>query len=90
MIDKEEWGPWIEHNCAPVAALQLGTIAEMVSRYGIRGVGPVVSLDPKLWANVLRFRIRKPRGLTILENLLADLPAPGSKDVPVLVPDGVV
>lgn len=30
---------------------------------------------------VLRYRIRKPRGLTILENLIADLPAPAHPKV---------
>lgn len=28
---------------------------------------------------VIRYRIRKPRGMTILENLIADLPAPTRK-----------
>lgn len=30
---------------------------------------------------VIRYRIRKPRGLTILENLIADLPAPTTPKV---------
>jgi len=31
---------------------------------------------PRICGKIIRYRIRKPRGLTILENLIADLPAP--------------
>jgi hypothetical protein len=30
-------------------------------------------------SRIIRYRIRKPRGLTLLENLIADLPAPVGK-----------
>jgi len=38
-----------------------------------------VTPDGKPWcwpSLIIRYRIRKPLGLTILENLIADLPAP--------------
>lgn len=45
----------------------------------IAGSGGGQSWDWSNWpkhSRILRYRIRKPRGLTILENLIADLPAP--------------
>jgi hypothetical protein len=36
--------------------------------------------DDPSYAPILRYRIRKPRGLTILENLIADLPQPVRED----------
>lgn len=39
----------------------------------VNGAGVVECIDPKT-APIIRYRIRKPRGLTILEDLIADLP----------------
>ena len=36
--------------------------------------------DPEPW-EIIRYRIRKPRGMVILETLLADLPAPVKEGV---------
>ena len=79
----EEWGPWIEHdgNYVPhLVGLWVRTVAEwpdgkLTERELRVGNGMGASWN---WANfgpftrVLRYRIRKPRGLTILEQIAAD------------------
>ena len=85
-MTEEEWGPWIEHdgNGFP---LMRGQIAHMVFRDWSQEIGPVGTFvvgDPDKvgscwhwgtgWPEIIRYRIRKPRGLTILEGLLTDLP----------------
>ena len=90
----EEWGPWIEHVPGP-CPLKIGEFAQAVN-FGRDRVERTTSgrISAKIvqcpawsertpfgqWAMVLRYRIRKPRGLTILENLIADLPAPSLPD----------
>lgn len=85
----EEWGAWIEHDGKGCPCV--GQYAHVVSDCGDEFIG-IVGSHPQFnvsrypggswnWKNrhlarVLRYRIRKPRGLTILENLIADLPAP--------------
>ncbi len=83
----EEWGPWIEHDgkgCpVPDGAFVLVDV----------GVGALIighgrfcefcvrtaNRDWIAWPHVIRYRIRKPRGLTILEELIADLPQPATE-----------
>lgn len=88
----EEWGPWQEHDGkgCPVALGQHyqaeyddGDMEEGVHGfYGtlLSGAGWRPENGSWLWHEdyqpIIRLRIRKPRGLTILENLIADLPAP--------------
>jgi hypothetical protein len=83
----DEWGPWIEHSGRgyPVPP---GTTVEAIERSGRREIVTVRwafrSYNAWDWKtcpdcadqHVIRYRIRKPRGLTILQNLLAELPAP--------------
>ena len=84
----EEWGPWIDGSIAPPigAFVQMfvvdlkgrGDITHECIVLGFEGdcvrISPVLPLA-RAWS-IERYRIRKPRGLTILENLIADLPAP--------------
>ncbi len=78
--------PWIEHDgtCHPVAK---GAIAQVMwFDGGTSEFRPISagygwlwrSLDRSGWtgnyAPIIRYRIRKPRGLTILEGLLESLP----------------
>ena len=81
-----EWGPWIEHDGGPRPVAR-GTFCHLVYNDGAEIFGPVgcaaigipVTPDGKPWgwpSLIIRYRIRKPLGLTILENLIADLPAP--------------
>lgn len=86
----EEWGPWIEHDGLRAPDLRLGVFVQCQSErntveffveesaakwkgwfkkyYGTR--------DAKgfFWDTVRRYRVRKPRGLIILEGLLEELP----------------
>lgn len=78
----EIWGPWIEHD-GKGCPVPNGTIAHCVwnSRYEL--VAAVTAngrrdLDnPWVWIddrpNIIRYRIRKPKGLTILESVLREV-----------------
>lgn len=79
-----EWGPWIEHDGGPVIhGMRPGRY--MQSESHLRGetlfwegivTREMCEADARDWADrwVIRYRFRKPRGLIILENLIADLP----------------
>ena len=82
-----EWGPWIEHDGGPcpyalgdyigvrfkISAEVEGRVTELVKGASswFTNTHP---LDP-----VTHHRLRKPRGMTMLEILIADLPAPTRK-----------
>ena len=65
-----------------------GTICHVIFKGGMERIGPVGRLDKNdkgtgeswIWApyfpHIVLYRVRKPRGLAILENLIADIPAP--------------
>lgn len=89
----EEWGPWIEHDgkgmpCHPKE------ITHTIDRYGeewIAEAGAEINVcqygsswvwedyDP-LGCEIIRYRIRNPRGLTILQSLLETLPEREGED----------
>jgi len=85
----EEWGPWIEHD-GKGCPVPVGAICEIECRdrkCGLIGVEqPKLESeggDCFLWGSVteeyrhleiIRYRIRKPRGMTILEGPLENLP----------------
>lgn len=85
----EEWGPWIEHNGARIPTeFGVGDVVQLESENNATGALELsaprkVQPEDFVWYNwfwgesshdVLRYRVKKPRGLTILESLLADLP----------------
>ena len=87
----EEWGPWIEHDGAHVPTeFGVGDIVQLVSENNKTGqleVSAPRKVEPRdfvrynwFWGesshDTLRYRIRKPRGLAILQSLIVDLPAP--------------
>jgi len=85
----EEWGPWIDGSVVPPIGsfLQMKVVdlkgrGNMMHEAVFLGLidGMDMSLSPELpVARVWEmdcYRIRKPRGLTILESIIADLPAP--------------
>ena len=87
-MSSEEWGPWIEHDgkgCPCVGMWvraeftnSLGYIAQSEGRAGSDGGwswrwGDAVE---NRWCLILRYRIRKPRGMKIIEELLEKLPGP--------------
>jgi len=93
MSDQEQWGPWVEHIPGPCPIplgahcqvqchnrdgskpIKQGKMTERAANYPswvmVSHTGP--------YNMVLRYRIRKPRGLTILEKAIRDLPADAPK-----------
>lgn len=81
-MSEETWGPWIEHDgkgCPVGDGVAVNATdcrgRETISCFRYGGESWDWSNWPE-YTRIIRFRIRKPRGLTILENLIADLPAP--------------
>lgn len=84
MMD-EEWGPWIEHDGKGCPCRGMWVECQFDDlRPNIEGVARGDDVDGTCgwyWRNknrvavFVRYRVRKPRGLKILEQLLADLPA---------------
>ena len=91
-MEKEEWGPWIEHDGRGCPVLS-GTWVRIQGdyppdpEYFFEGEGFCSDGWAWNWSNigkttlsgnkcgrVIRYRIRKPRGMAILESLLQDLP----------------
>ena len=79
---QDEWGPWIEHDGqgCPVVGQYVQVVAEWKDHItGSDGLVVRPGPDwywrnfPKTWM-VRRYRIRKPRGMAILESILADTP----------------
>ncbi len=74
MTDELEWGPWIEHDdngipVHPATIVIVDLSGDILSPMRADEIGWCFPGDP-----VTRYRIRKPRGLTILEGLLENLP----------------
>lgn len=82
MSGGDEWGPWIEHDGGPRPVA-----AGVIVAIQIRGHWTAPNGNPDcdiagVWAwhwdggvdDIIRYRIRKPKGLTILESLLENLP----------------
>jgi hypothetical protein len=79
MTDNDEWGPWIEHDGSDKCPFQPGMFVQTVdikAKYERCWTGFIFPEFLRLfgWNFVIRYRIRKPRGLTILEGLLENLP----------------
>ena len=75
----EQWGPWIEHDgCG--CPVPNGTVVHVVYESGQEIIASVSAngrpdcLNPWVWVlgyqNIIRYRIRKPRGMIILESIL--------------------
>lgn len=94
MPQHDEWGPWIEHDASP-CPIAVGTWCEVICRFrsgreeSLQGrLGPKSKACPSWimpdhlgpWNQVIRYRIRKPRGLTILQELIENLPTPTEKE----------
>jgi hypothetical protein len=83
-----EWGPWIEHDGAHIPTeFVVGDVVQLLAENNQTGTlneSVPRQVQPEDFArynwfwgesthDVLRYRIRKPRGLTILEGLLETL-----------------
>jgi hypothetical protein len=92
----DEWGPWIEHDgagcpcegCYTQDWLADGRVVEGIVEIGHNALLPG-EMSAWVWSSldvwhfpgrVIRYRIRKPRGLTILKSLIEKLPLPEKVD----------
>ncbi|WP_133065807.1 hypothetical protein [Mameliella alba] len=82
-----EWGPWIEHDgkgCPCAGAYVQAKFSNGIALEGV--VSGVGNQDHGQWdwqwaekrcmARIIRYRIRKPRGLTILEEIARGVKEP--------------
>jgi hypothetical protein len=92
----DEWGPWIEHGGlgCPVPFGTIAEVTEKAVEDGSdfcagderTGVVLVTGamIEPWVWgnsiANIIRYRVRKPRGLTILADIAAGVRQPERVD----------
>lgn len=82
-----DWGPWVLHDgkgCPCVGMHILGQYDEgrIVEAAVVRG-NPQAwdwSVEPGKYHKVIRYRIRRPRALLELIQMIADLPAPVKTD----------
>lgn len=88
----EEWGPWIEHDgkgCPCVGQYVHTQQCDGRSVFGLAGTSRARAVSLGMspggswdWANkarcfvVIRYRIRKPKGLAMLERVARDVTAP--------------
>lgn len=78
----EEWGPWVEHDgkgCPCAGKIVRVKYGDGYLETGIAGSRGGQAWDWRLvnWENaVVCYRIRKPRALIELRDMIADLPAP--------------
>ena len=91
----EEWGPWIEHD-GKGCPVPVGTYCGVIGCLGSRDEAYVTHPKPGEFTQwdrlpceelgyewVSRYRIRKPRGMHILEGLLEQIDAPKPVEVSV-------
>lgn len=86
----QEWGPWIEHDQSGIP-VPIGTLVHRVfdipPDFGVAEgqaefVGIVTADERGSWSGsifasqIIRYRIRKPRGMAILSDLVESLPEP--------------
>lgn len=67
----EEWGPWIEHDGGPhLKHARTGDFVETLLTGG-RLYGPFVTDGGVVgqWWGVIRYRVRQPRGLSLLRRI---------------------
>ncbi|KHQ51115.1 hypothetical protein [Mameliella alba] len=77
-----EWGPWIEHNGkgCPLPDWQIVEAVDVEGEFYEADRVDTLCWDhdcgtPVLWW-IIRYRIRKPRGLTILEEIARSVKEP--------------
>lgn len=81
---KEEWGPWIEHDGKGCPCLGMWVHCVFMMRSGdtseLQGIAGALGGRSWDWKNkgfaarIIRYRIRRPRGMEVLDQILADLP----------------
>lgn len=97
MSEGEAWGPWVEHDGQPRPNLngvwmrvQTANGRDEEGRMECADCPSAGHLAPFVWQSlpawmwdvrIIRYRIRKPRGLIILETVLERLPADNREQV---------
>lgn len=81
----EEWGPWTLHDDSGVPlALKPGMIVQVEMKMDGKVLTPML-VEEIDWHcpgdPVAAYRVQKPKGMAILEQLLADIPAPVATEV---------
>lgn len=89
---QDEWTDWIVHDgkgCPCVGQMvDVVTIRNLLGDHGrftaiARGgrswTWAITGAPPNEWQQIIRYRIRRPKGMAILNAILADLPAPPVK-----------
>lgn len=83
-MSEEEWGPWIDHD-GKGCPVPIGTIVKVIHEDGVITEGPAEgslcwvwgetpSKDDKGWyVPIIKYRMKKLKGLKILESLLQNL-----------------
>lgn len=78
----EEWSDWIEHGHKRHCGESLGVHIQCLCLNGRQGAwyteGAVNQIDD--WSNVRRYRVRKPRALQQLRDMIADIPVTVKED----------
>ena len=85
----DEWGPWIEHDGLGVPECVVGVVCQAVAGNGmvveaIRRGPPGPGRNSWTWPyadeamvqRIIRYRTRKPRGLTIIEEIAQGIREP--------------
>jgi hypothetical protein len=81
----EEWGPWIEHHGDGCQCVGMWVEVEAGDPYTkevqrkleirrVNGRGGWLNSDFPVFYVVIRYRIRKPKGMAVLESILQNLP----------------
>jgi hypothetical protein len=81
-VTQDEWGPWIEWSGGKNPAPGMYVAIEIRGQWKFGPIGNPDCDRSEVWAwfhdgrddDITRYRIRKPRGMVILEKLLIDLP----------------
>lgn len=75
----EEWSEWFEHDGSERCPFSLGDRVQTYGGYGGRFEYDEWTVDAFAmgitgYRFIIRYRIRKPRGLTILQDLIEQMP----------------
>lgn len=78
---EEDWGPWIEHDGGPCTCV--GSVAQAWWENGTVDEPSIVEGNPEAWVwdyrpdkffKIVSYRIRKPKGLKLLQEIAANPP----------------
>lgn len=80
---QEEWGPWIEHDgnhMPPNGAIVRATFDDLMTLTGVIDQSDETHINAFMWrgpadvSHVIRYRVKKPRALIQLREMIENLP----------------